>query len=83
MPKTKRDLGAIRANWIALVTQIGDCTEVEVLEMLEAEQNNERRQSILLRLHQRLNKLRADRERQTLLDGGDLNIAALVRTASV
>jgi len=42
-------------------------TEAEVLEMLAAEQDGQRRVEVLVRLHQRYNVLRVTRERLELI----------------
>lgn len=65
------------ANWIELVRGIDECSEREIIELLAYEQANKNRPSFTGRLHQRLNKLRADRERQMIADGKFLDYESL------
>ena len=54
-------------SWRALNNQLSMMSEEEVWEMLKSEKRNERRFSVLQRLHQRYNALRVARERIEIL----------------
>jgi predicted CopG family antitoxin len=54
-------------SWRALNNQLSMMSEEEVWEMLKSEKRNERRSSVLQRLHQRYNALRVARERIEIL----------------
>jgi hypothetical protein len=54
-------------NWRELTTKLSTLNEAEVKKLLDAEMRTGKRTSIVVRLHQRLTTLRADRERQALL----------------
>ena len=56
-----------KLSWRALNNQLSMMTEAEVLSLLDLEKVNERRASVLQRLHQRYNTLRVSRERIELL----------------
>ena len=53
-------------SWRTLTTILSNLGEEEVLELLKSEKKNEKRWSILQRLHQRYNTLRVARERVEL-----------------
>ena len=53
-------------SWRTLTTILSNLDEEEVLELLKSEKKNEKRWSILQRLHQRYNTLRVARERVEL-----------------
>jgi len=54
-------------TWRALNNQLSMMTEQEVYAMLEEELSNQRRASVIQRLHQRANVLRVSRERLEIL----------------
>ena len=54
------------ASWTELQAVILDLGEDECLTLLKHEKTHKRRQAYLLRLHSRLNKIRAHRERAEL-----------------
>ena len=54
-------------TWRALNNQLSMMTEQEAYAMLEQELANQRRASVLQRLHQRYNTLRVSRERLEIL----------------
>ena len=54
-------------TWRSLNTELRTLDESKVLEMLTHERTNNKRSSILQRLHQRYNTLRVARERIELL----------------
>jgi hypothetical protein len=54
-------------SWRALNNALSMMTEQEVYAMLEEELANQRRASVIQRLHQRANVLRVSRERIELL----------------
>ena len=56
-----------RLNWRSLNAKLNDLNEEEVLALLTQERENERRISMLQRLHQRYTSLRAARERVEIL----------------
>ena len=53
-------------SWRTLTTILSNLGEEEVLELLKSEKKNEKRWSILQRLHHRYNTLRVARERVEL-----------------
>ena len=53
-------------SWRTLTNILSSLSEEEVLELLKSEKKNEKRWSILQRLHQRYNTLRVARERVEL-----------------
>ena len=55
-------------TWRELNSKLSMMTEKEVFEMLEEELANQRRASVLQRLHQRANMLRVSRERLEILN---------------
>ena len=57
----------IRLTWRALNNQLSMMSEDEVLSLLDLEKVNEKRASVLQRLHQRYNVLRVSRERIELM----------------
>ena len=57
----------IRLTWRALNNQLSMMSEEEVLSLLDLEKVNEKRASVLQRLHQRYNTLRVARERLEIL----------------
>ena len=56
-----------KLSWRALNNQLSMMSEEEVLSLLDLEKVNERRASVLQRLHQRYNVLRVSRERIELM----------------
>lgn len=54
-------------TWRSLNAELRTLNEARVLEMLTEERTNQRRVSVLQRLHQRYNTLRVSRERIELL----------------
>ena len=54
-------------TWRSLNAELRTLDEARVLEMLMEERKNQRRVSVLQRLHQRYNTLRVGRERIELL----------------
>ena len=54
-------------TWRSINHTLSSKTEAEVLEMLNEERTNQRRITILERLHQRYNTLRVARERIELM----------------
>ena len=54
-------------TWRSLNAELRTLDEARVLEMLAEERTNQRRVSVLQRLHQRYNTLRVSRERIELL----------------
>jgi len=54
-------------SWRKLLVVLNQMTEDEVLDMLNAERQGQRRASILERLHMRYNTLRVSRERIEIL----------------
>ena len=55
------------STWRSINHTLSSKTETEVLEMLNEERTNQRRITILERLHQRYNTLRVARERIELM----------------
>ena len=56
-----------KLSWRALNNQLSMMSEAEVLSLLDFEKLNEKRSSVLQRLHQRYNVLRVTRERIELM----------------
>ena len=56
-----------KLSWRALNNQLSMMSEAEVLSLLDFEKLNEKRSSVLQRLHQRYNVLRVSRERIALM----------------
>ena len=56
-----------KLSWRALNNQLSMMSEEEVLSLLDFEKLNEKRASVLQRLHQRYNVLRVSRERIELM----------------
>ena len=56
-----------KLSWRALNNQLSMMSEEEVLSLLQKEKHEERRASVLQRLHQRYNVLRVSRERIELM----------------
>jgi hypothetical protein len=56
-----------KLSWRALNNQLSMMSEEEVLSLLDFEKLNEKRSSVLQRLHQRYNVLRVSRERIELM----------------
>lgn len=54
-------------SWVDLNTALKDATEERAKQLLEAEKAGRRRPQFLLRIHGRLNKVRAERERLEIL----------------
>ena len=57
----------MKTTWRSLNADLRTLDEALVLEMLTEERKNQRRVSVLQRLHQRYNTLRVSRERIELL----------------
>ena len=57
----------MKTTWRSLNADLKTLDEVRVLEMLMEERKNQRRVSVLERLHQRYNTLRVSRERIEIL----------------
>jgi len=57
----------LTTTWRSLNAELRTLDEASVLAMLEHERKNQRRVSVLERLHQRYNTLRVSRERIELL----------------
>ena len=55
-------------NWLSLVREVSDMTECELEELLRRERSRRSpREQFIVRIHQRLSKLRSQRERAQLL----------------
>lgn len=74
----RRKIASALTNWPKLVEEVMDLNERELEELLRQERSRAPapRRQFLERAHQRLSKLRAQREREELLKGvdGDDNI---------
>ena len=67
------DFMLLLKSWRELNHGLYDLSEDEVLALLKAERKNQRRYTVLERLHQRYSALRAQRERKEILkDAGSL-----------
>lgn len=67
MPKAKdRNLVEVLSSWINLNDALKNADESYCTQLLEHETANKRRKQFLRRIHSRLNKVRADRERTEL-----------------
>ena len=58
-------------NWRQLNKILPTLDEYEVFRLLENERKGEKRQTVLIRLHQRYTILRATRERTEILGGAE------------
>jgi DNA polymerase III delta prime subunit len=63
-------LKASLSNWHTLNSMLSTFREDQVLELLELEKQGKKREDVLVRLHQRYNKLRYLRERAELKGDG-------------
>lgn len=63
---------SILKNWATLNAVLQDLSEKECEELLTNERNGQRRLQFLLRLYGRYNKLRSQRERNTLIKAAQL-----------
>lgn len=57
------------ATWAALNAALRTMNERDAVYLLEWEKQTRRDTKVLLRIHSRLNKLRAEREREEILKG--------------
>ena len=57
-------------SWKEMLAVVGTLDEKELLETINFEAVTYKRKNILERLHQRYTKLRSQRERATLMEGG-------------
>jgi hypothetical protein len=64
------DLAKHMANWTTCNEFLRDATEDQAAAALKFEQQNKKRLQYLLRIHSRMNKVRAERERAELLSVG-------------
>lgn len=53
-------------GWVELNERLGSMSEAQVRQLLEKERTGRRRATFLRRIHQRLTRLRANRERAAL-----------------
>lgn len=53
-------------NWYKLNDALRGCTEQDAKELLELERQGKNRKRFVLRIHSRINRVRADRERDEL-----------------
>lgn len=63
---TKQKKEEALASWQSLNDALRRCSEAEAEELLAAEKSGRKRLMFLLRIHSRINKTRADRERAEL-----------------
>ena len=63
---SEHELASTLASWISLNDELRDCSLEEAQELLKAEKRGKRRWRFLLRIHSRINKVRADLEREEL-----------------
>ncbi|MDD2775545.1 MAG: hypothetical protein PHU06_06290 [Gallionella sp.] len=61
------DIRLLLSTWDNLNTHIFKLTEDELTTLMEAEMAGKKRKMFVLRIHSRLNRLRADRERDSLI----------------
>lgn len=54
-------------TWVALNEAMQSATEEQCLKLLAAEKKGKRRKQFMLRIHSRLNRVRAARERAELI----------------
>lgn len=59
----KKQASAISQEWEALNDKLREASEEECRELLKTEQEGPNRLTYIKRIHSRLNKVRADRER--------------------
>ena len=65
MSAKKRETVASK-DWKVLNDFLRTCDEAGALQKLKEEKRGQKRETFMLRIHSRLNKLRADRERNEL-----------------
>lgn len=58
---------ATLSSWSSLNEIVKNCNEKECVKLMEAESKGKHRKDFMLRIHSRLNKLRADRERKEII----------------
>lgn len=63
---TKPEVQSALATWADLNAAIMDANEADCQQLLQAELAGKRRKQFVFRIHSRLNKVRADREREEL-----------------
>ena len=61
------DTKEVLSNWVAINEAMRTCSEKEALKLMGKERAGENRTRVLLRIHSRMNKLRADRERREIM----------------
>jgi hypothetical protein len=62
------DVEKILGTWVDLNEFIRDCTEEQADNLLRLELHNKKRKQFAFRIHSRINKLRADRERNEIME---------------
>lgn len=66
MPKVKEDLAEVLSTWIGLNDALREADEDYCNKLLKYESTHKKRTQFLKRIHSRLNRVRADRERSEL-----------------
>lgn len=61
------DKKKILGSWVDLNEFIRDCNQKDAEELLKAELSGKKRKQFALRIHSRINKVRADHERLEIL----------------
>lgn len=63
---TKPEIETALSSWVGLNETIMGANEADCQQLLKAELAGKRRKQFVFRIHSRLNKVRADREREEL-----------------
>lgn len=66
--KNWKKLSELLENWTVLNENLAGLHEHELKQLLEMERTGKKRVQMLIRIHGRFNKVRAQREREELLD---------------
>lgn len=69
LPLAGGDVDHLLRNWHQMNSDVTGLTTQAVAQLIRAEVKGKKRVSVLLRLHGRLNKVRADQERRALVSG--------------
>lgn len=64
---SKKQISETLSNWVACNEFLKTCSEEDAIALLAAEQQGKRRVQYLMRVHSKMNKERARRERSELL----------------
>lgn len=69
LPLDPAEVDRLLGNWQVLNEEINDLTLRRCIQLLHTEMDGRRRQSVIYRIHGRINRLRATTERSLLING--------------